>query len=211
MKLITVVTVALIFILCLGYLPLVGQDCKAEVELVDHKTIRGTITYYLPVSQDSIRFRLGPNGYAGQHTLLADSFLNNLTHVFILPLPKIWAAIKNWYGRQMVRPSREAMMQHKKTSRHFLEEQRVSRYLLCLTCPKRCGNFGYDEDYIYLGSWLPQPLDGNTWTHLVMLKSSPLYFILSGALVEEINTNSEKRATFISTAKVPEMALTKKG
>ena len=72
------------------------------------------------------------------------------------------------------------------------------------------GNFGYDRDYIYLGSWLPQPLDGNTWTYLVMLKSSPLYFILSRALVEEINTNSEKRATFISTAKVPEMALTKK-
>ena len=210
MKLITVVTVALIFILCLGYLPLVGQDCKAEVELVDHKTIRGTITYYLPVSQDSIRFRLGPNGYAGQHTLLADSFFKQFNPCIYFASASDLGGYKElvWTADgQTLEGSYDATQENFKAFPRGAKSVQVS---FVLDLPKRCGNFGYDEDYIYLGSWLPQPLDGNTWTYLVMLKSSPLYFILSGALVEEINTNSEKRATFISTAKVPEMALTKK-
>ena len=171
MKINRALTLALTLPFIFLWEPLTAQNCKAEIEVLDHRTLRGTVSYYFPASSDSATFLLQANGYAGKNTQLADSLFQHFN-------PCLYFASGDKLGGytelEWSSESGKLAGSYDGTREAFTTSVPASKTIhvrFVLSLPARCAEMGFDPDYMILSRWLPKPKDTHEWTYLVMIQT----------------------------------------
>ncbi|MBP9195744.1 MAG: hypothetical protein KBF57_13755 [Saprospiraceae bacterium] len=195
-------------LMILGFANLTAQNCKAIVRYVDERTLEGNAVYYFQANTDSVHFWLPANGYANKNSLLADTLFKAYN-------PCLYFATKNDMGgyTAMDWSSEEGAIvsQFNESKEHFrtkLPDSKTLAFSFTLKLPKRCGELGYDPNYMFLKNWLPIPNGSESWTYLILLDVPSDRSVLCSDQVEEKKNGVAHHYSIVAFGHQPDVSIT---